>query len=64
MAKETFETQMNKLEEIVNKLEKGDTDLDESLKLYEDGLKLSKVLKQELDKFEKKIEELSNQDEQ
>lgn len=64
MAKETFETQMNKLEEIVNKLEKGDTDLDESLKLYEDGLKLSKVLKHELDKFEKKIEELSNQDEQ
>ena len=60
MAKEmNFEKQMQKLQEIVEKLEKGDVQLDESLSLYEEGLKLSKNLKKQLTDFEKKIAELN-----
>ena len=64
MAKEVkFETQMKKLQQIVDKLEKDDVDLDESISLYEEGLKLSKSLKQQLQEFEKKIEALNSDDE-
>ena len=48
-----------KLQEIVEKLEKEDVDLDESIQLYEEGLKLSKALKEQLEGFEKKIAELN-----
>lgn len=65
MAKElSFEAQMKKLQEIVDKLEKGDVELDESIDLYKEGLKLSKVLKKQLTEFEEKINELSDEDEQ
>ena len=64
MAKEnSFEKQMKKLEEIVEKLEKDDVELDESIALYEEGLKLSKVLKKQLQDFEEKINELSEKQE-
>ena len=58
MAKEKFEDSMNRLEEIVNILEKGDTDLDSSIKLFEEGLKLSGKLNLQLGEYEKKIESL------
>ena len=58
-----FEQQMKKLQEIVDKLEKNDIELDESLKLYEEGLKLSKSLKEQLSAFEEKIKELNEEDE-
>ena len=58
-----FEDQMKKLQDIVEKLEKNDVELDESIALYEEGLRLSKTLKEQLDQFEKKIEELSRDDE-
>ena len=64
MAKESkFEDQMKKLEEIVDKLESNDVDLDESISLYEQGLKLSKSLKEQLAKFEKRINELNKDEE-
>ena len=64
MAKElTFEQQMKKLQDIVDKLESGDVDLDTSIKLYEDGLKLSKELKKQLLVFEEKIEKLGQENE-
>ncbi|MBR3264684.1 MAG: exodeoxyribonuclease VII small subunit [Erysipelotrichaceae bacterium] len=64
MAKElTFEQQMKKLQDIVEKLESGDVDLDASIKLYEDGLKLSKELKKQLLVFEDKIEKLGQENE-
>ena len=64
MAKElTFEQQMKKLQDIVEKLESGDVDLDTSIKLYEDGLKLSKELKKQLLVFEDKIEKLGQENE-
>ena len=64
MAKElTFEQQMKKLQDIIEKLESGDVDLDTSIKLYEDGLKLSKELKKQLLVFEDKIEKLGQENE-
>ena len=64
MAKElTFEQQMKKLQDIVEKLEEGKVELDESIKLYEEGLKLSKELKKQLSVFEEKIDKLDQDDE-
>lgn len=57
----TFEAKMNKLQEIVSKMEKDNIDLDSSIVLYEEGLKLSKELQEELNKFENKIKELSDE---
>ena len=57
-----FEDRMKRLEEIVTILEKSDEDLDKSLKLFEEGLQLSKQLKDELKEYEKKIEELTKDD--
>lgn len=57
-----FEDRTKRLEEIVTILEKGDEDLDKSLKLFEEGLQLSKQLKDELKEYEKKIEELTKDD--
>jgi len=58
-----FEEQMKKLQQIVDKMEQNDIDLDESIALYEEGLKLSKTLKKQLDKFEEKIGELNKNEE-
>ena len=51
-----FEAALQKLEEIVDKLESGDIGLDDSLKHYEDGMKLLKFCTAKLDEVEKKIE--------
>lgn len=58
MAKEKFEDSMNRLEEIVNILEKGDSDLDKSIKLFEEGLKLSEKLNSQLSEYQSKIDNL------
>lgn len=58
MAKRTFEESMNRLDEIVMLLEKNDTGLEDSLKLFEEGLKLVKTLDLDLKNFESKVEEL------
>ena len=50
---------MTKLQEIVEKLERNDVELDESIALYEEGLKLSKSLKDQLSVFESKIAALN-----
>lgn len=51
----TFESAMSRLEEIVNKLEGGKVTLDESLKLYEEGISLVRLCSDRLDKAEQKI---------
>ena len=64
MGKEkSFEQQMKMLQQIVEKLEANDVELDESIKLYEEGLKLSKTLKDQLSAFEKKIAQLNKGEE-
>jgi exodeoxyribonuclease VII small subunit len=61
MEKETFESSLKELESIVNKLEKGELSLEESLKLYEQGIKLVKFCSSQLDAAEKKIEILQKE---
>jgi exodeoxyribonuclease VII small subunit len=56
MAKERFEDALNKLEKIVSKLEERDIPLEESLKLFEEGIRLSRLCHQKLDEAEKKVE--------
>jgi exodeoxyribonuclease VII small subunit len=56
MPKEKFEEALNKLEKIVSKLEEGDIPLEESLKLFEEGIRLSRFCNQKLDEAEKKVE--------
>ena len=52
----TFEKALAELEQIVAKLEKGGISLNESLALFEKGVKMSRFLKAELDKAERKVE--------
>ncbi len=54
----SFEKALAELEKIVEKLEKGDLALNESLGLFEKGVKLARYLREELEKAEKKIEML------
>ncbi len=56
MAKERFEDALHKLEKIVSKLEEGDVPLEESLRLFEEGIRLSRFCNQKLDEAEKKVE--------
>lgn len=55
----TFESATARLEEIVKLLEKGNTSLDESLKLYEEGITLVRFCNSALDNAEKKIKMLA-----
>jgi exodeoxyribonuclease VII small subunit len=54
----SFEKALTDLESIVQKLEKGGLSLNESLALFEKGVKLAKFLREELGKAEKKVEVL------
>jgi exodeoxyribonuclease VII small subunit len=56
MAKKRFEDALQDLENIVHRLEDGNLSLDESLALFEEGIKLSRLCAQRLDEAEKKIE--------
>ena len=51
----TFEAALKQLEEIVQKLEKGELPLEESLTLYEDGIRLSRLCHAKLEEAEGKI---------
>ena len=56
MSAVNFEKAMADLERIVDKLEKGDLPLNESLALFEKGVKLARGLRDELARAEKKVE--------
>lgn len=60
--KKTFEQSISELEEIVSQLEGGNVTLDESLDLFEKGIKLSKSCQQMLDAAEKKVSILMTND--
>jgi exodeoxyribonuclease VII small subunit len=57
----TFEESLKKLESIVEQLEKGDLALEDSLKLFEEGVNLSAACKQELETAEGKVQMLVKQ---
>jgi exodeoxyribonuclease VII small subunit len=52
----TFESSLGDLEKIVRKLEDGELSLEESLKLFEDGVKLSRECQERLSQAERRIE--------
>jgi exodeoxyribonuclease VII small subunit len=54
----TFEEALAALETIVERLEKGELSLEESLKLYEEGIRLSRLCHGKLEEAEGKIEML------
>lgn len=51
----SFETAMTRLEQIVRELEDGKVSLDDSLKLYEEGIALVRLCSGRLDEAEQKI---------
>jgi len=53
-----FEKQLTQLETVVERLERGDLPLDESVRLFEEGMKLSQACKQELEQAEGRIQVL------
>jgi len=56
--KQTFEISLKELERIVRQLEEGDLPLEDSLKLFEDGVKLSRECQERLNQAERRIEVL------
>ncbi len=56
MAALKFEDALARLETIVTELEKGDLPLNDSLKMFEEGIKLSKTCLKMLDDAERKVE--------
>ena len=59
MEKNSFETNLSHLEQLVEKLESGEVDLNEGLKLFEEGVSVYKDCKKVLDKAEKKVFKLT-----
>ncbi len=57
----SFEESLKKLEVIVDQLEKGDLALEDSLRLFEEGVGLSAACKKELDEAEGKVQVLIKQ---
>jgi exodeoxyribonuclease VII small subunit len=56
MSSLTFEKALQELEQIVEKMEKGGLALNDSLALFEKGVKLARFLRGELEKAEKKVD--------
>lgn len=60
MAKEqTLDQSFEKLEEMIGKLEQEDISLEESFKLYKEGMKLIKACNDKIDKVEKEVLKLN-----
>ena len=62
MNKKSFEGSMKRLEEIVEQLDSGKLSLDESLKIFEEGIELSDFCSQKLKQAEKQIKKLIKKD--
>jgi len=59
MSEVKFEKAMTRLEKIVEELEQGDLDIDKSLEIFEEGIKMSRVCSKKLNEAEAKIEKLT-----
>ena len=58
MAEKKFENAIKELEQIVEQLEDSELSLDDALKLFERGIKLSQLCSAKLDDAEQKVEKL------
>ena len=54
-----FEKAIQRLEKIVEDLETGELDIDKSLEIFEEGIKMSRVCSKKLSEAEAKIEKLT-----
>ena len=54
-----FEKAIQRLEKIVDDLEKGEMDIDKSLEIFEEGIKMSRICSKKLNEAEAKIEKLT-----
>ena len=54
-----FEKAVQRLEKIVDDLEKGELDIDKSLEMFEEGIKISRICSKKLNEAEAKIEKLT-----
>ena len=61
---QTFEKKIKRLEEIVNQLEEGDYGIEETLKFFQEGMKLSKECKKILDDVELRVNKVLGTDEE
>ena len=59
MSEIKFEKAMTRLESIVEELERGDLNIDKSLEIFEEGIKMSRVCSKKLNEAESKIEKLT-----
>ena len=59
MSEVKFEKAIQRLEKIVDDLEKGGLDIDKSLEIFEEGIKMSRVCSKKLNEAEAKIEKLT-----
>jgi exodeoxyribonuclease VII small subunit len=59
MAEMKFEKALQRLEQIVGELEKGELDIDKSLQIFEEGIKMSRICSKKLQEAEQKIEKLT-----
>lgn len=59
----SFESSLVKLEKIVRDLERGDLPLEESLKMFEQGVRLSRECQERLNEAERRIEILLRDEE-
>lgn len=57
-----FEASLKELEKIVDRLEQGDVPLEEALDKFQEGIKLSRKLKQELDQADQLLFEVMKED--
>ena len=55
---DTFEKNLKQLEDVVARLEQGDLPLDEAMKLFQEGMRLSKLCSQRLSTVEQEIKKL------
>ena len=59
MSELKFEKAMARLENIVDELERGDLDIDKSLEIFEEGIKMSRLCTKKLNEAEAKIQKLT-----
>ena len=62
MARQTFAEQLERLEEIVRRLESQDLDLDESLALFEEGIVRMRAIRERLVAAEAKVKQVLGED--
>ncbi len=62
MVKQSFEKALKRLEEIVSTLENGDVSLEDSIKMFEEGMELARFCSERLNQAEKKLMKLAKKE--